>query len=91
MPIRVPIQKLVILRYNQNVNATRQIVLEVLDQLGDDATLDEVLNRLHVRNKIEEGLGDMRAGRTHTSDEVRRRISQWPDKFARASTSPTER
>ena len=45
---------------------------ETLDSLPEDATWDDVLYRMYVRQKIEAGLADDAAGRLHTTEEVRK-------------------
>ena len=47
---------------------------EAIDQLPDDATWDDVMYRLYVRQKIDAGLRDVENGRTVTTTEVRRRF-----------------
>lgn len=44
------------------------------EQLPDDATWDDVLYQVYVRQSIEAGLADARAGRLMTVDEVRREL-----------------
>lgn len=46
---------------------------KLVDQLPDDATWD-VLYQIYVRQSIDAGLDDARAGRTVPVDEVRRRL-----------------
>ncbi|MEM1041783.1 MAG: hypothetical protein AAGI91_04060 [Bacteroidota bacterium] len=43
----------------------------LVDTLPDDATWDDVMYRLYVRQSIEQGLEDSDAGRTVSHDEVR--------------------
>lgn len=47
-------------------------VHDVVDRLPDDATWDDVLYHLEVVRDIEAGLEDAKAGRVHTTEEVRR-------------------
>lgn len=47
---------------------------DAIDQLPDDATWDDVMYRLYVRQKIDAGLHDVDNGRTMTTAEVRRRF-----------------
>lgn len=43
----------------------------LVEALPDDATWDDVMYRLHVRQSIERGLADSNAGRTVSQDDVR--------------------
>lgn len=49
-------------------------VFETLESLPDDATWDDVMYRLYVRQKIEAGLKDVEQGNTLSNDEVRKRF-----------------
>lgn len=44
----------------------------LLDELPDDATWDELMYRIYVRQKIAEGLQDLDEGRTHSQEEIER-------------------
>ena len=44
------------------------------DQLPEDATWEDVLYQIYVRQSVEAGLEDCRAGRLVSSEEVRRRL-----------------
>lgn len=47
-------------------------VHEVIDRLPDDVSWDDVLYHLEVVRDIEAGRADIKAGRVHTTEEVRR-------------------
>ena len=57
----------------------KNAVQELADGLPDDATWSEVLYRIVVRQKIEEGLEDIRAGRVVPHDEVFRDLEEDDD------------
>lgn len=57
--------------------AAKEIVEEILEQLPDDTTLEEVQYRLFVRQKIEQGLADVEAGKVVTHEEAKRRMQKW--------------
>jgi predicted transcriptional regulator len=46
----------------------------LVDQLPDDATWEDVLYQIYVRQSVEAGLEDVRAGRLISTAEVRRRL-----------------
>lgn len=56
------------------MNAVKEIVEEILEQLPEDTTLEEVQYRLFVRQKIEQGLADVEAGRVISHDEAKQRM-----------------
>lgn len=47
---------------------------ETIESLPEDATWDDVLYRMYVRQKIEAGLADADAGNLVSTDEVRERL-----------------
>lgn len=49
---------------------------EAIESLSDDATWDEVIYRMYVRQKIEAGLADAEAGNLISTEEVRRRLGR---------------
>lgn len=57
--------------------ATKEIVEEILEQLPDDTTLEEVQYRLFVRQKIEQGLADVEAGKVVSHEEAKQRMQKW--------------
>lgn len=76
-------------------DATRQI----LDSLPDDATLEDIMYALYVRQKIEAGLRDIEAGNTVSHEDVVREINEWlrsagadlaASRRARSSLTPGE-
>lgn len=60
-----------------DMSAVKEIVEEILEQLPDDTTLEEVQYRLFVRQKIEQGLADVDAGRIVSHEEAKRRMQKW--------------
>jgi hypothetical protein len=59
------------------MSATSSIKTEAIrlvEQLPDDATWDDLLYEIYVRQSIEAGLKDCREGRTLSVTEVRRRL-----------------
>jgi len=52
----------------------REDTRKLAERLPDDATWDDVLYEIYVRQSIEAGLKDAEAGNTLSSEEVRRRL-----------------
>ena len=51
--------------------------LQQIQAMPEDVTIDEILYHLYVRKQIEQGLADVDAGRTYTTDEVKQRLAKW--------------
>ncbi len=52
----------------------KQIVCDTVNLLPEQATFDDAIYALYVRQKLEEGLRDLDEGRTHTQEEVEQRL-----------------
>jgi predicted transcriptional regulator len=50
-------------------------VIDVVRDLPDDATIEDVIYRLHLLAKIDRGLAEEGSGELLTHDEVRRRLA----------------
>ena len=46
----------------------------IVEGLADDATWDDLLYEIYVRQSVEAGLEDVRAGRLLSSDEVKQKL-----------------
>lgn len=55
----------------------RQDALHTIEQLPDDVPLDEIVYRLYVLGKVQQGVKDIDAGRTVSTDELAREIEAW--------------
>lgn len=54
---------------NENIKAE---ALAMIERLSNEATWDDIMEAIYVRQKIEAGLQDAEAGRTISNSEVRR-------------------
>lgn len=58
---------------------TKRAVLKTLKELPDRFDADELIERILVLQKIEEGIEDAKAGRTYTLAEMRAHVERkWP-------------
>lgn len=55
---------------------TKEVVLEILAQLPDDCSWDDVQYQIYVRRAVQEGLDSEQRGELHSLDEVRRLMTQ---------------
>jgi len=62
------------------VKTAKDEVRELLDNLPDDASLEDIQYHLYVRQKIQRGLAAAQQGRTIAHEEVVRRMSRWLEK-----------
>lgn len=52
-------------------------VRQILDQLPEDTTLDDIQYHIYVRQKIDHALADIEAGRTLSEAEFDARMAKW--------------
>ncbi len=57
--------------------SAKQTVRDVLKQLPDDCTLEDVQYQLYLRQKLEKSRAAAVEGRLVPHDEVKRRLSKW--------------
>lgn len=53
----------------------KQRILQAIEQLPDDSTLEDAIERLCFLAKVEEGLRQSEAGETVSHDEAKRRLT----------------
>jgi len=59
------------------MNTAKDIVRKMLDEIPDDATLEDIQYHIYVQEKIERGLRDIADGRLLSQEEVEREMSKW--------------
>jgi hypothetical protein len=56
------------------MQTVKQIIHDIADHLPDQASFDDAMHALYVRQKLEEGLRDLDEGRTFTQGQVEQRL-----------------
>jgi predicted transcriptional regulator len=59
------------------METTKHDVLKLIEEMPDDASLEDILYRVYVRAAIQRGLDDARKGRTLSHEEVMKDITAW--------------
>jgi predicted transcriptional regulator len=59
------------------MKSAKDEVLEILKQVPDDASLEEIQYRIYVRQKIDRGVKDLDEGRTISHEEMKARVARW--------------
>ena len=62
------------------MQTAKQEVRELLQELPDDATLEDIQYHIYVKQKIAQGLADVRAGRIVSQEEIEKRFARWLEK-----------
>lgn len=55
----------------------KQRALQIVDELPEDSSCEDILRELAFERMIERGLADAQAGRTISSEEMKCRIESW--------------
>ena len=61
------------------MSTAKQTVQEILNQLDDDATLEDVQYQLYLRQRIGRARQELAEGEGIDHQEVEQRVSQWLD------------
>jgi predicted transcriptional regulator len=57
--------------------STKEDVIRFIKGLPENVTLEDILEELYVRAKIEKGLRDLNAGKTVSHNAVKEKLSKW--------------
>ncbi len=55
----------------------KEEILELLEQLPDDATIEDAIERLIILYKVQQGMEQLDDGEGIPHDEAKRRIRKW--------------
>ena len=56
---------------------TKEEILEMMEQLPEDATIEDAIEKLVVLYKIQQGLEQLDKGQGISQEEAKKRIRQW--------------
>ena len=59
------------------METAKEQVQQILDQLPGDASLEDIQYHIYVRQKIQQGMDDIDAGRVVSHAEVQQRLAKW--------------
>ncbi len=59
------------------MHTAKQDVEQLLHNLPDDSTLEDIQYHLYVLEKIQKGQQDIANGRSYTNQEAKERLSRW--------------
>ena len=62
------------------LESAKDEVRKILDELPDDVSIEEIQDRIRVRQKIRQALEDVAAERLLSEKELEKRMSRWTDK-----------
>ncbi|MFA5972526.1 MAG: hypothetical protein WC780_09265 [Lentimicrobiaceae bacterium] len=56
---------------------TKDKIKKSIDTLPDNLTIDQVIDRMIMLDKIEQGLKDVEDGNIYTTEEVKEKLNKW--------------
>ncbi len=56
---------------------TKQAVIEMIERLPDDASVEDIMAELYFRQKVDEGLRQLDAGEGIDHEEAKQRLGKW--------------
>ncbi len=56
---------------------SKDVAKEVIESLPDEASMDDIIHALYVREKFEHGERQIREGRGLTHETARKRLQKW--------------
>ncbi len=59
------------------MQATKQDALNTINQLPDNADMEEIMYRLYVLDKLRKGQEDVEQGRLTPADDLKHEIEKW--------------
>ncbi len=59
------------------MKSARKEVRKILDQIPDDASLEDIQYHIYICQKIERGLQDIDDGRVLSREQVEKQMSRW--------------
>lgn len=62
---------------SQTAQTPKQEAAEVLRNLPDDSSLEDIQYHLYVLEKIRKGREDIATGRARTQEEAKQRLNRW--------------
>jgi hypothetical protein len=63
--------------FNLTEEMRKTTVLESLDKLPDEFSIDEIIERLIILEKIDKGRQEVKDGKTNTEEEAKAKLSKW--------------
>ena len=59
------------------METAKQSAVKIIEQLPDEASYEDIMDRLLFMQKVDAGLEDIRQGRVITHEEAKKRLAMW--------------
>jgi predicted transcriptional regulator len=64
------------------MGTAKEQVQKILEVLPDDASLEDIQYHIYVRQRVDQGLADVDAGRVVSHEEAMRRLDKWRNQYS---------
>jgi hypothetical protein len=65
------------MKYYVDMQSAKQNAMKVLEQLPDESSYEDIMERILFMQKVETGLEDIRQARVASHEDVKNRLAQW--------------
>ncbi len=55
----------------------KENIINMIKNLSDDVSMEDIIEAIYVRKKIEKGLKDSEEGRVYTNEEAKELLKKW--------------
>ena len=55
----------------------KENILKMIQDLPDDISMEDIIEAIYIRKKIEKGLKDSNEGKLYTHEEAKERLAKW--------------
>ncbi len=59
------------------MSKTKEEVIQLIENMPDDCTVQDILYGLYLKQKVDKGLRDIAEGRVVTHEEATQRMNKW--------------
>jgi predicted transcriptional regulator len=77
IPLFYPADRKFLKFVKKKIMLTKEKIIKSFDTLPENLTIDQVIDRVIMLDKIEQGLKDVEDGNTLTTEEVKIKLNKW--------------
>lgn len=65
------------MRYIQSMNTVKQSAIKAIQDLPENSSYEDIMEKLFFMEKVESGLKEIEEGKTISHEDVKKRLSKW--------------
>jgi predicted transcriptional regulator len=55
----------------------KETIIEMIKSLPNDVSMEDIIEAIYIRQKIEKGLKDSKEGKLYSHEEAKERLAKW--------------